>query len=68
MCFFLRVLTDSSNLYYSQCFLSQAGYKEETTLPLNFFIILLFPLSDTVGACLNSQLGNLQAWQYHFPC
>lgn len=63
--------SNSSNLYYSQCFLSQAGNKE-ITLPLDLFLILLLPLADTVGAgsipsCLNSQLGNPQAWQYHFP-
>lgn len=67
MFLFLGFGSDSSNFYYSQCFLSQAGYKE-ITLPLDLFIILLFPLADTVGAhsipsCLNFQLGNLQAWQ-----
>lgn len=68
---FLGFGSDSSSFYYSQCFLSQAGYKE-ITLPLGLFIILLFPLADTVGAhlipiCLSSQLGNPQAWQSYFP-
>lgn len=68
---FLGFGSNSSNLYYSQCLLSQAGYKE-TTLPPNLFLILLFPLADTIGAgsipsCLISQLGNPQSWQYHFP-
>lgn len=69
--FFFRVSADFSSLYYSQCFLSQAGYKE-ITLSLDLFIILLFSLADTIGAfpipsCLDSQLGSLQAWQCHFP-
>lgn len=52
--------SDSSNFYYSQCFLSQAVYKE-VTLPPGLFIIPLFPLADAVGAhsipiCLSSRL------------